>query len=103
MNALRIPFNYSHFLYEEKQLFPFKINQEGFKQLDRVVKICADHAIYTIFDLHAVPGGQNTELALRLARPSCRILGFYGSSKLGSRALEGDCTPLQRPALGRGL
>jgi hypothetical protein len=61
MNALRIPFNYSHFLYDKKQLFPFKINQEGFQQLDRVVKICATHGIYTILDLHAAPGGQNTD------------------------------------------
>jgi endoglucanase len=61
MNALRIPFNYSHFLYDPKQLYPFQINEEGFKHLDRVVKLCADHGIYTIFDLHAVPGGQNTD------------------------------------------
>lgn len=61
MNALRIPFNYNHFLYDRKQLFPFKINLEGFQQLDRVVEICAAHGIYTILDLHAVPGGQNTD------------------------------------------
>jgi endoglucanase len=61
MNALRIPFNYSHFLPAQKQLFPFQINEAGFKHLDLVVKICADHGIYTIFDLHAVPGGQNTD------------------------------------------
>ena len=61
MNALRIPFNYNHFLYNRKQLFPLKVNQEGFQQLDRVVEICAAHGIYTILDLHAVPGGQNTD------------------------------------------
>jgi aryl-phospho-beta-D-glucosidase BglC (GH1 family) len=61
MNALRIPFNYSHFLYDTKQLYPFNLNKEGFKYLDRVVEICANHGIYTIFDLHAVPGGQNTD------------------------------------------
>ena len=61
MNALRIPFNYSHFLREPKQLYPFQINEDGFKHLDRVVNLCADHGIYIIFDLHAVPGGQNTD------------------------------------------
>jgi aryl-phospho-beta-D-glucosidase BglC (GH1 family) len=62
MNALRIPFNYSHFLHQDKkQLYPFNINPAGFKHLDRVVDLCAAHGIYTIFDLHAVPGGQNTD------------------------------------------
>src|ERR1700721_336123 len=61
MNALRLPFNYSHFLGDQKRLYPFKINQDGFKHLDRVVEIRASHRIYTIFDLHAVPGGQNTD------------------------------------------
>jgi aryl-phospho-beta-D-glucosidase BglC (GH1 family) len=61
MNALRIPFNYSHFLYDQKQLYPFKINKDGFRHLDRVVELCAKHGIYTILDLHAVPGGQNTD------------------------------------------
>jgi aryl-phospho-beta-D-glucosidase BglC (GH1 family) len=61
MNALRIPFNYNHFLDSEKQLYPLNLNLEGFKHLDRVVELCASHGIYTIFDLHAVPGGQNTD------------------------------------------
>jgi aryl-phospho-beta-D-glucosidase BglC (GH1 family) len=61
MNALRIPFNYSHFLHDKKQLFPFNINEGGFRHLDRVVELCAAHGVYTIFDLHAVPGGQNTD------------------------------------------
>jgi len=62
MNALRIPFNYSHFLpQDKKQLYPFDINPAGFKHLDRVVDLCAARGIYTIFDLHAVPGGQNTD------------------------------------------
>jgi aryl-phospho-beta-D-glucosidase BglC (GH1 family) len=61
LNALRIPFNYSHFLYEPKQLYPFNINYDGFKHLDRVINLCATYGIYTILDLHAVPGGQNTD------------------------------------------
>ena len=61
LNALRIPFNYNHFLEQPKQLYPFKINSEGFKHLDRVVNLCATHRIYAILDLHAVPGGQNTD------------------------------------------
>lgn len=47
------------FLYDEKQMFPFNINKYGFKQLDRVVEICADYDIYTAFELYALLGGQN--------------------------------------------
>lgn len=40
MNALRVPFSYSRFLFEKKQLYPFNINKEGLRYIDRVVKIC---------------------------------------------------------------
>lgn len=39
---------------------PRVLKPEGFKWLDRVVDICAKEGIYTIIDLHAVAGGQNT-------------------------------------------
>jgi aryl-phospho-beta-D-glucosidase BglC (GH1 family) len=38
---------------------PRVLKAEGFKHLDRVVDICANHGIYTILDLHSLPGGQN--------------------------------------------
>ncbi|WP_298325983.1 cellulase family glycosylhydrolase [Haloactinopolyspora sp.] len=56
LNSLRIPFNYRHF---EDDAAPFQIKPEGFALLDRVVDTCARHGIYTILDLHAVPGAQN--------------------------------------------
>jgi aryl-phospho-beta-D-glucosidase BglC (GH1 family) len=40
-------------------LNPRVIKPEGFKWLDRVVNLCAAQGIYTILDLHTVPGGQN--------------------------------------------
>ena len=40
---------------------PRVLKQSGFKHLDRVIDICARHGIYTILDLHAAPGGQNTD------------------------------------------
>ncbi len=56
LNSLRIPFNYRHF---ESDDAPFQIRDEGFAVLDRVVDSCARHGIYTILDLHALPGAQN--------------------------------------------
>jgi aryl-phospho-beta-D-glucosidase BglC (GH1 family) len=56
LNALRIPFNYRHF---EDDDAPMVINEDGFRLLDKVIEACAHHGIYTILDLHAVPGAQN--------------------------------------------
>jgi endoglucanase len=56
VNSLRVPFNYRHF---EDDDAPFTIKEEGFRLLDSVVDACARHGIYTILDLHAVPGAQN--------------------------------------------
>ncbi len=56
LNLLRVPVNYRHF---EDDLHPFEIKASGFRYLDRVVDLCARHGIYTIVDLHAVPGSQN--------------------------------------------
>ncbi len=56
MNSVRVPFNYRHF---EDDDAPFVIKEEGFRLLDSVVDACARHGIYTILDLHAVPGAQN--------------------------------------------
>src|SRR5215211_7025257 len=56
LNLLRLPVNYRHL---EDDMRPFEIKEEGFKHLDRVVELCAQHEIYTIIDLHALPGYQN--------------------------------------------
>ena len=56
LNLLRLPVNYRHF---EEDMRPFEIREEGFRHLDRVVELCAAHGIYTIIDLHALPGYQN--------------------------------------------
>ncbi|TME14355.1 MAG: glycoside hydrolase family 5 protein [Chloroflexi bacterium] len=56
LNLLRLPVNYRHF---ESDMEPFVIKEEGFKHLDRVIDLCAEQQIYTIIDLHALPGYQN--------------------------------------------
>lgn len=59
LNCLRIPFNYRHFLNDEGDLF--EINPKGFERLDKIVDTCSKHGIYTVLDLHSVPGGQNQD------------------------------------------
>src|SRR3989442_3934457 len=56
LTLLRLPVNYRHF---ESDMEPFVIKEEGFKHLDRVIELCAEQQIYTIIDLHALPGYQN--------------------------------------------
>src|SRR5436305_2008202 len=58
LNLLRLPINYRHF---ESDMEPFVIKEEGFKRLDRVINLCAEQQIYTIIDLHALPGYQNQD------------------------------------------
>ncbi|KAK2803009.1 hypothetical protein FQN51_004036 [Onygenales sp. PD_10] len=56
LNCLRLPFNYRHL---EDDMNPRVLKEGGFKHLDRVVEICAAHNIYTILDMHTLPGGQS--------------------------------------------
>ncbi len=56
LNLIRIPINYRLF---EDDMNPRVIREDGFKHLDRVVKLCAAQHVYTIIDLHALPGYQN--------------------------------------------
>jgi aryl-phospho-beta-D-glucosidase BglC (GH1 family) len=56
LNCVRLPLNYRHF---EDDLAPFKIIEDGFRHLDRVIDTCARHGVYTVLDLHAAPGAQN--------------------------------------------
>src|SRR6266849_10825763 len=48
VNLVRLPFNYRHF---EDDMQPTVIRESGLKRLDRVVRICAEHELYTILDL----------------------------------------------------
>jgi hypothetical protein len=56
VNCVRLPFNYRHLEDDDR---PFVVKDEGFLLLDRAIDICARHQIYTILDLHALPGFQN--------------------------------------------
>lgn len=56
LNLIRIPVNYRRF---EDDMNPGVIKEEAFKILDRVINLCAEQQIYTIIDLHALPGSQN--------------------------------------------
>jgi endoglucanase len=56
LNLVRIPINYHLF---EDDMNPGVIKEEAFIYLDRVIDLCAKHQIYTIIDLHALPGCQN--------------------------------------------
>jgi hypothetical protein len=56
VNCVRLPFNYRHFEDDDR---PGVIKPEGFRLLDHAVDACARHKIYTVLDLHALPGYQN--------------------------------------------
>ncbi|MEJ2545798.1 MAG: glycoside hydrolase family 5 protein, partial [Calditrichaceae bacterium] len=56
LNLVRIPINYRLF---EDDMNPGVIKEDAFVHLDRVIDLCAKHQIYTIIDLHALPGSQN--------------------------------------------
>ena len=56
LNLVRIPINYHHF---EDDMNPGVIKEDAFSYLDNVIASCAKHHIYTIIDLHALPGSQN--------------------------------------------
>jgi endoglucanase len=56
VNCVRLPVNYHHF---ESDARPFELLERGFERLDRAIRACAEHGIYTVIDLHAVPGAQN--------------------------------------------
>ena len=56
LNLIRIPINYHLF---EDDMNPGVIKEDAFAYLDSVIEICARHQIYTIIDLHALPGAQN--------------------------------------------
>ncbi|MDR8409672.1 cellulase family glycosylhydrolase [Nonomuraea sp. 3-1Str] len=56
MNCVRIPVNYRHFESDDR---PFEIIEDGFRHLDRVIDALGAHGLYSVIDLHALPGSQN--------------------------------------------
>jgi endoglucanase len=56
LNLVRIPINYHLF---EDDMNPRVIKEGAFEYLDKVIELCATYQIYTIIDLHALPGCQN--------------------------------------------
>ncbi len=58
INTLRVPFNYR--LFEDDQK-PYSYMEEGFKEIDRILRLCEQYEIFAILDLHAAAGGQNPD------------------------------------------
>lgn len=56
MTVIRIPVNYRHF---ESDADPFTILPTAFDHLDRAIELSGRYGIYSIIDLHALPGSQN--------------------------------------------
>jgi endoglucanase len=56
LNCVRIPVNYRHLESDAK---PFEIIEDGFRHLDRAIAAGGAHGVYSIIDLHALPGSQN--------------------------------------------
>jgi endoglucanase len=56
MNMVRIPVNYRHL---QDDLDPSRILPGAFEHLDRAVRACAEQGLWTVIDLHALPGSQN--------------------------------------------
>jgi aryl-phospho-beta-D-glucosidase BglC (GH1 family) len=52
----RIAVGYKHF---EDDARPFEIKPDAFRHLDRAIAALAAHGVYSIVDLHALPGSQN--------------------------------------------
>lgn len=48
------------FWYHDLESAPFKYRERGFRELDRAIDAAAKHGLYTVLDLHGVPGGQST-------------------------------------------
>jgi aryl-phospho-beta-D-glucosidase BglC (GH1 family) len=56
VNAVRIGISYRHF---EDDMRPMVLKPAGLARLDKAIADCAESGIYSIIDLHAVPGWQN--------------------------------------------
>ncbi|PVZ94843.1 glycoside hydrolase family 5 [Amnibacterium flavum] len=57
-NSIRVNVNYRHL---ESDARPFEIIDGGFRHLDRAVEQAGRHGVYTMIDLHALPGYHNQD------------------------------------------
>ncbi len=57
-NAVRLPFDYSLLMDDER---PLELKKDAFRWLDAAVDMAARHGLYTILDLHGAPGRQSTD------------------------------------------
>lgn len=80
-NLVRIPVHYRHL---EDDSAPFQLKEEGLRHLDRAVEACARHGLYTIIDLHVLPGRQNSEW--HCDNPTHHA-GFWGHPHFEDRVL----------------
>jgi hypothetical protein len=58
-NVLRVPLNQHRF---EDPNRPGEYRADALARLDRVVKLCSEHELWVVLDLHAVFGGQSREI-----------------------------------------
>ena len=77
LNCVRIPVNYRHL---ESDARPFEIIEGGFRHLDRAIAAGGEHGVYTIVDLHALPG-RRTSTGTRTTRRTGRCSGSTGTSR----------------------
>lgn len=56
LNVVRLPFHYSLLMDDDR---PIELKPDAFKWLDAAVDLAARNGLYTILDLHGVPGGQS--------------------------------------------
>lgn len=80
-NLVRIPIHYRHL---EDDAAPFELKESGLAHLDRAIEVCARHGLYTIIDLHVLPGRQNNEW--HCDNPTHHA-GFWGHSHFEDRVL----------------
>ena len=58
LNCLRLGFSHKHL---DDDMNPRVLKEEGFRHLDRAIEICARNGIYTVIDMHTLPGCQNPD------------------------------------------
>jgi endoglucanase len=80
-NVVRIPVHYRHL---EDDARPFELKESGFRRLDFAIEALARHGVYTIIDLHVVPGSQNNEW--HCDNPTHHA-GFWGHPHFEERVL----------------
>ena len=58
-NVLRVPLNQNRF---EDPNRPGQYDEIALRRVDAVIRVCREHGLYVMLDLHAVPGGQSREI-----------------------------------------